>query len=105
LVKGPDEALYGTTEQGGAMGFGTVFRYGPIFGDIVGLQILDEFPLITVVGQPGTNYVLEQSFQLGTLASWRQVASTNAPVNGMFSISDQTASAGSTPQNFYRLRY
>jgi uncharacterized repeat protein (TIGR03803 family) len=105
LVQGPDGALYGATEQGGDMGFGTLFRYGPVFGDILDLQIINQIPILTAIGQPGTNYILEHSFQLGLPASWTPVLSTNAPPAGRFIIPDDLSPVGTTQQNFYMLRF
>ncbi|HTL18498.1 MAG TPA: hypothetical protein VL793_14775, partial [Patescibacteria group bacterium] len=105
LVKGPDDALYGSTEQGGDLGFGTLFRYGSAFGDIMDLQFFNQVPVLTAIGQPGTNYVLERTLQLGPLASWSQVGSTNAPLTGGFSLADPGFAIGSAPQSFYRLRW
>jgi uncharacterized repeat protein (TIGR03803 family) len=102
LVEGPDGALYGTTEQGGQMGLGTVFRYGTAFGDITSIEILNQVPTVTGVGQPGTNFVLEYSATLGPLATWSTLGSTNAPANGQFSFLDSPASA---EQRFYRLKH
>ena len=104
LVRGPDGALYGTTDQGGDMGFGTVFRFGPGFGEIVSLQLANQLPMLIGVGLPGTNYVLERSLDLGSPLSWSPVLSTNTPPNGQFSIVDQTAAGSGTPSAFYRLK-
>ena len=104
LIQGPDGALYGATKQGGDEGFGTVFRYGTTFGDIADFQVVNQIPTVMSVGQPGTNYVLERTVQLGPLASWLPVLSTNAPPTGQFSIADQSAVTGGNPQSFYRLR-
>jgi uncharacterized repeat protein (TIGR03803 family) len=105
LLRGPDGALYGTTDQGGEMGLGTVFRYGSPFGEITDLQLLDGIPTLTCLGLPGTNYVLEQTAQLGPLASWSAVYSTNAPPNGQFSVLDQSLLPGAGQQAFYRLKH
>lgn len=104
LTLGPDGALYGTTDQGGDMGFGTLFRFGTSFGDIATLQITNQVPTITSIGLPGTNYVLQRTLQLGPLASWTTVLSTNAPATGRFSVADQAAAAGADREAFYRLK-
>jgi uncharacterized repeat protein (TIGR03803 family) len=105
LTRGPDGALYGTTDQGGQMGFGTVFRYGPAFGDIAALQIISQVPTITAVGLPGTNYLLQRTVDLGSASSWTTIASTNAPGNGVLSIPDPSTLAGAPGSAFYRLKY
>jgi len=88
------------------MGFGTIFRYGPSFGDIVDFQVVNQLPMVTAVGQPGTNYILEHTFQLGPPALWRSVTSTNAPADGRFDMQDLASPVGaSQQQSFYRLRW
>jgi uncharacterized repeat protein (TIGR03803 family) len=105
LVQGTDDALYGTTDQGGDLGFGTVFRFGSPFGEITALRLLSQVPTLDCVGLPGTNYILEHTLQLGPNASWMQLYATNAPTIGKFTIFDQTALARGSPQTFYRLRH
>jgi uncharacterized repeat protein (TIGR03803 family) len=100
-VGGPDGALYLATSQGGEMGFGELLRYGPAFGDIVALQLVGQVPTVTAIGRPGVSYELERSLQLGPLAAWNPVLSTNAPGNGRFSVPDQ---GPVTSQRFYRLK-
>jgi uncharacterized repeat protein (TIGR03803 family) len=99
--QGPDGALYITTSQGGDMGLGTMLRYGTAFGDIVDLELVSAVPAVTSIGQPGTSYTLERSPQLGPLASWTAVLTTNAPGTGRFIVLDQAAGA---QQMFYRLK-
>jgi uncharacterized repeat protein (TIGR03803 family) len=105
VVLGQDGAVYITTDQGGDLGFGTVVRFGPGFGDIVKLTIENLLPTITSVGQPGTNYILEHTLQLGPSAAWTPVLSTNAPGGGRFSVTDQAGLTGGAQQNFYRLKW
>jgi uncharacterized repeat protein (TIGR03803 family) len=104
VSQGPDGALYLTTSQGGDLGLGTVLRYGTAFGDIVDLELVSNVPAVTSIGQPGTSYTLERTLQLGPLASWTTVLSTNAPATGRFIVLDQTAPVGGAPQMFYRLK-
>jgi len=105
LVRGPDDALYGATDQGGDSGFGTVFRYGPAFGDIVSFQLANQIPTLTGLGQPGRNYVLQRTTKLGSLASWTTVLSTNAPPMGRFSFPDVGIGLSGATEAFYRLKY
>jgi uncharacterized repeat protein (TIGR03803 family) len=101
LVIGPDGGFFGTTDQGGAMGFGTIFRYGPPIEEITGLSFNGAQPSLTCMGLPGTNYYVERTAQLGPAAAWSVVSSTNAPASGGFEVIDESApSAGA----FYRLR-
>lgn len=102
VSQGPDGSLYLTTSQGGDMGLGTVLRYGTAFGDIVDLELVTNVPAVTSIGQPGTIYAVERTLQLGPLASWSTVSSTNAPPTGRFVVLDQTA--GGAQQMFYRLK-
>jgi uncharacterized repeat protein (TIGR03803 family) len=41
LVLGPDGALYGTTQRGGAGGWGTVFRFDPVTSEVRTLHAFD----------------------------------------------------------------
>jgi uncharacterized repeat protein (TIGR03803 family) len=104
VSSGPDGALYVTTAQGGDMGSGTVLRYGPAFGDIADVQLVGSLPIITGIGLPGISYTLERTAQLGPVASWTAVLSTNAPPMGRFSVADQAAASGAVPQMFYRFK-
>jgi uncharacterized repeat protein (TIGR03803 family) len=103
LTQGPDDALYGSTDQGGDRDFGTVFRYGPQFGEIVKLQIINDIPRVEGIGHPGTNYTLQQTLQLGPKTTWSSIFSINAPANGKLFLSDLTAPGGG--QAFYRLMW
>jgi uncharacterized repeat protein (TIGR03803 family) len=47
LVQGTDGALYGTTEQGGSSGYGTVFKLNP---DGTGFTVLQNLDLVTTGG-------------------------------------------------------
>jgi uncharacterized repeat protein (TIGR03803 family) len=104
VSQGPDGALYLTTSQGGDLGLGTVLRYGTAFGDIEDLELMGNVPAITSIGQPGTSYTLERTLQLGPLASWTTVSTTNAPPTGRFVVLDESAGVGGPPQMFYRLK-
>jgi len=100
LIIGPDGALYGTTDQGGAMGFGTIFRYGAPIEGISAIQFQGSYASLICAGLPGTNYFIERTSQLGPVASWSVIATTNAPANGQFSVPDQNPPPTAA---FYRL--
>jgi len=100
LTLGQDGALYGTTDQGGVMGFGTVFRYGTALEEISSLQFIDGYIDLACVGTPGTNYFIERTAQLGPSTSWSILSSTNAPASGQFDVLDQNPPATAA---FYRM--
>ena len=101
LTLGPDGALYGTTDQGGSMGFGTVFRYGPPIEEIADFQIASAAASLTCIGLPWTNYWIERTSDLTAPATWTSFYSTNAPNDGTFGVVDPAPLPSSA---FYRLR-
>jgi hypothetical protein len=98
---GPDGALYGTTDQGGELGYGAVFRYGEPIEEIISIQVFPGQLLLTCRGTVGTNYWIERTGQLGPSATWVPLYSTNAPGGGIFSVTDPNPP---TDVAFYRLR-
>ena len=101
LVIGSDGAFYGTTDQGGASGFGAVFRYGEPIEEIFAVQLSTGQVTLSCLGQGGTNYWIERTAQIGPSALWQPLYSTNAPPGGIFSAADPNP----LPQTaFYRLR-
>jgi uncharacterized repeat protein (TIGR03803 family) len=100
LALGPYDVLYGTTDQGGSMDFGTIFRYGPPLEGILEIQIVSGHPTLTCAGLPGNSYSIERAPSLISPISWLTLLSTNAPANGRFEFSDQNSPAAGA---FYRL--
>lgn len=100
LVIGPDGAFYGTTEQAGDLGFGSVFRYGPA-EIITDFRLTGAQPKLTCLGLPGTNYWIERSTNLLDTAGWTVLVTTNAPPNGAFLVVDESNIRHSA---YYRLR-
>lgn len=88
LTLGPDGALYGTTSQGGALGYGAIFRFGMPIEEIADFQVSNGVPALTCVGIPGTNYWVERTAVLGPQANWTPLLQTNTPAGGMFFILD-----------------
>jgi uncharacterized repeat protein (TIGR03803 family) len=101
LTLGPDGAFYGTTDQGGSMGFGTVFRYGNALEEIADFQLTAVSASLTCIGLPGTNYWVDRTSDLGPPAAWTPIYSTNAPADGNFGAVDLAPLPGAA---FYRLR-
>jgi uncharacterized repeat protein (TIGR03803 family) len=100
LMLGPHDALYGTTDQGGAMNLGTIFRYGPPLEGILDIQIINGDPNLTCAGLPGNSYSIERAPNLTPPISWLPLLTTNAPVDGDFQFIDQNSPANGA---FYRL--
>lgn len=101
LVLGSDGAFYGTTDQGGSIGFGTVFRYGSPLEEIVDFQLTAVSATLTCIGLPGTNYWIERTSDLTSPANWTPIYSTNSPADGNFQAVDLGPLPGTA---FYRLR-
>lgn len=101
VTLGPNDALYGTTDQGGSLGNGTIFRYGTALEYISQVTSSNGQVHITCVGASGTNYVVERSSDLANPGSWTFVQATNAPGSGDFQVVDQTPVAD---RAFYRLK-
>lgn len=101
LMLGPAGALYGATDQGGSMDCGTVFRFGEPLESIIAVGRPAGAVSLTCLGLPGTNYLVERTFELGAAAHWVPVYSNNCPSGGVFSAVD----SDSPPQQaFYRLK-
>jgi len=101
IIIGANGAIYGTTAQGAAMGFGALFRYGEPIEEISDFHFIGGQSFLTCLGLPGTNYWVERTPFLGSGASWVPLYSTNAPPNGQFGYLDSSPSLNSA---FYRLR-
>ena len=102
VALGPNDALYGTTDQGGVNGVGAIFRYGTALEYISQVVISNQQAVLTCIGEAGTNYIIERTTDLTAPAStWSLVQSTNAPASGQFLITDQLPNS---PNAFYRMK-
>jgi hypothetical protein len=102
VTLGPNDALYGTTDQGGANGAGLIFRYGSALEYISQVVISNQQAVLTCVGEAGTNYVIERTTDLAAPSPiWSLVQSTNAPTSGDFLVTDQLPPI---PNAFYRMK-
>ncbi|MFO1513743.1 MAG: choice-of-anchor tandem repeat GloVer-containing protein [Verrucomicrobiota bacterium] len=101
VALGPNEALYGTTDQGGDSGAGTIFRFGTTLEYISQVAISNNQVYLTCVGASGTNYVIERNSDLEIPWSWSPVQTTNAPSAGQFQIVDQPPVGARV---FYRMK-
>jgi uncharacterized repeat protein (TIGR03803 family) len=100
LTLGFDGAVYGTTDQGGALGLGSIFRFGPT-EMVTDVGFTAEEVRLCCFGIPGTNYWLERATNLNNNSSWTSLAQTNAQPNGYFNFLDLSAP---TESAYYRLR-
>lgn len=88
LTVGPDGALYGTTDQGGGLGFGSVFRYGAT--DVINaFEVVGNTLQMSCTGIPGTNYWIERATNLSGVAAWTTLRATNASAEGSFTFADE----------------
>jgi len=102
VALGPNDALYGTTDQGGATGAGSIFRYGSALEYISQIVISNQQAVLTCVGEAGTNYIIERTTGLtGPSPVWNLVQSTNAPDSGNFLVTDQLPYG---PNAYYRMK-
>ena len=100
VIRGNDEAFYGTTYEGGEYGLGTIFVLRPLVPPSPKILRLTKFPAVTgrftSVGG-STNQVL----RAGTVTdTWQLLTNILVPVNGVAEFSD---SASSQPSAFYRV--
>jgi uncharacterized repeat protein (TIGR03803 family) len=101
LLQGPDGNFYGTTSQGGANGWGTIFR--------LSIPMPAMFKAITWTGGAVTltwNAVAGQTYQVQyttslAQASWNSLGKPFIASNGAMTTTDFNA-AGS-PQRYYRV--
>ena len=101
VVLGPNNSLYGTTDQGGATGSGTVFRFGTTLEYISQVTVTGNQVLLTCVGESGASYLIERTANLDQPSTWETVQSTNAPASGQFLVNDPLPFVQSA---FYRMK-
>ncbi len=92
-------SLYGTADQGGAMGLGTVFRFGPV-DKFLDVSFAAGQVFLKCQGSAGTLYTIERAANL-TPPVWQTVKSTNAPAGGIFEVIDANPPVGG---GFYRMQ-
>lgn len=101
LVQGPDGNFYGTTSQGGANGWGTIFRLSvpmpPVFKAIT---LMDGAATLTWSAVAGQAYQLQYSTSLAQ-ASWNSFSKPVVALGGTMTKTD--SDAASSPQRFYRV--
>lgn len=102
VTLGPNDALYGTTDQGGFNGAGAIFRYGTTLEYIRQLVLANQQVILTCVGEAGANYTIERTTDPATpTPTWSPVLSTNAPASGEFLVTDELPNS---PNAFYRMK-
>jgi uncharacterized repeat protein (TIGR03803 family) len=98
LAQGSDGSFYGTTQYGGVVGAGTVFR----------LTIVPEFQAVTVTNgtlslswstEVGGRYQLQYNSNLSS-SNWTTLGSAISATGATLSVTDSLTNA---PQRFYRL--
>jgi len=100
LLQGPDGNFYGTTSQGGANGFGTVFRLSvPLPPVIKTIARTNDAILLTWTAVAGQTYQLQYSTNLAQ-TNWNVLGGSVIATNGVMSATDPL---GSDPQRLYRV--
>lgn len=96
LIQGSDGALYGTTQWGGQLGLGTVFRLlMPIIFES-SIRFEGEGFRFSIRGHAGLRVRIQRSADLTTWEDWLIITMDNSPVE----LADP--SVGSRPRQFYR---
>jgi uncharacterized repeat protein (TIGR03803 family) len=100
LVQASDGNLYGTTRQGGAYGWGTIFRLSvPMPPVLQPVSSTGSTLAITWTSVSGQTYQVQCSSNIFS-ASWQPLGSPVIATNGTMTILD---SIGSAQQKFYRV--
>jgi uncharacterized repeat protein (TIGR03803 family) len=94
LLSARDGALYGATQRGGDLGFGTVFR----IGHFIGLRKDSDVARLELAGVPGYVYQLQRSTDL---EAWSLLQFVTMPASGRLQLDDAASPAGSA---FYCVR-
>lgn len=102
VIATADGSLYGTTDQGGEMDLGTVFRYGTPYAVILTACLQNGKVVLDCLGVSGLTNHVERATDPIAAGGWQTLLSTNPPANGRFQFSDSPLSG---TQAFYRLRY
>jgi uncharacterized repeat protein (TIGR03803 family) len=104
LLKASDGALYGTTQQGGDSGLGTVYRIfsSPVRITITGLELVTEGARLSLSGGAvGQTYQVQATVDLRKTNAWQIIGSKTADIDGRFQFLDPDAA--SYPTRFYRV--
>jgi uncharacterized repeat protein (TIGR03803 family) len=88
LARGSDGAFYGTTDSGGDLGFGTVFKiWPPQTPDLIGATDGLDGVLVTFAGISGYVY---QVLRSADLISWLVLTNITMPTGGVYTYIDNT---------------
>lgn len=96
LVKGGDGAFYGSTQVGGHLGVGTVFRIAPV----ATLALMPNGDL-SITGPPGYRYAIEYLDRFGPAISWLTYLNVTLPASPAKLLLPGLSPA---PLRFYRAR-
>ncbi len=103
LALGNDGGLYGTTDGGGDMNFGAVFKLfaAPQGVVITNIQVSAGGALLSLAGGvPMQTYNIQASTNLTMSGNWQVIGSNSAASDGTFQFLD--ANAANFPERFYR---
>jgi uncharacterized repeat protein (TIGR03803 family) len=101
LVQGPDGNFYGTTSQGGANGWGTIFRLSiPMPAVFKAITLTNGTATLTWSAVVGQTYQLQYSTNLAQ-PDWNNLGKLVVAPNGAMTTTD--ANAAGSPQRFYRV--
>ncbi len=101
LVQGPDGNFYGTTSQGGANGWGTIFRLSvPMPAVFKAITLTDGAATLTWSAVAGQAYQLQYSTNLAQ-ANWNSFSKPIVAFSGTMTKTDYDAA--NSPQRYYRV--
>jgi uncharacterized repeat protein (TIGR03803 family) len=97
LVKGRDGAFYGASNNGGELGYGTLFRIlPPETPELIGVVLSEQSAQINLAGVAGKNYRL---FRSNDLSQWSLLDTMTMPSSGVFTVAEPLQA---NPREFYR---
>ncbi|MDB6131734.1 MAG: hypothetical protein JWM04_2841, partial [Verrucomicrobiales bacterium] len=101
LTKGTTDNLFGTSQTGGQMGFGNVFKLFTPVVKIVGIKKdVSGWILDFTGGIPGVQYNIQASSNVADPLSWQSVGLRMPAPDGTFQVTD--GSTAGVPMRFYR---
>jgi uncharacterized repeat protein (TIGR03803 family) len=101
LLQGPDGNFYGTTSQGGANGWGTIFRLSiPMPAIFKAITLANGAVTLTWNAVAGQTYQVQYSTNLAQ-ANWNSLSKPFTALKGAMTTTD--SNAADSPQRYYRV--
>ena len=108
-ANGPDDSfncVIGDGRGGFATNQVTVNVQSSVAGQVVSIINASGEVTVTFGGIPGTNYIVQTNYDsLSNPSAWGEAVSTNCPVGGIFTFTDDFGGGTPPPQAYYRLLY